>query len=120
MMILIFNFIGLIIIGLIIWWFWISKSKPTIATSKLIKIEVKDGVYSPARIKVKPGQSIIIEFNRRDYSACSEYVSFPDLDIHEKLPINKPHPVKIAILKAGKYPFSCQMGMYQGELIVSD
>lgn len=112
------NLIGFFLIGFIIVWFWLIKPKAKQVESHHIQIIVKDGVYSPSRIEVNTKQPIILEFLRQDASACSEWVNFDRLDIHEKLPFNRPHEIMLGQLAPGVYPFTCQMQMYTGELIV--
>ena len=117
-MIVIINSIGLLLIGEIIWWFWLSSPKAVRAENTIVVIHVKDGVYSPARIESPAQKAITLEFIRTDSSGCSEYVVFSDLDIHEKLPLNTPYQIQLPVLQAGVYRFNCQMKMYQGELVV--
>ncbi len=73
---------------------------------------------TPSRIEVTAGQTITLNFLRTDASPCSEYVVFDDLGIHEQLPLNQTHTIKLNNVKTDHYRFTCQMGMYQGELIV--
>lgn len=115
--ILFFNFIAIALIVLIIWWFWIAKSKSTKINKNEITVYVKDGVYSPNRIET-PQNEVVINFIRKDVSSCSEYVVFSELDINVQLPLNKPKKVYLKNLAPGHYSFACQMGMYKGELII--
>jgi len=118
-MTLLFNLLGLTLIGLIIWWFWFSKAKAVRSEAqKTLIIEVKDGGYTPARIEVNSAQPIRLAFMRKDPSSCAEYLLFDTLGIHEQLPLNQVKEFDLGKLKPGNYPFSCQMHMYVGELIV--
>jgi plastocyanin domain-containing protein len=117
-MTLIVNFLGVVLIGLIIGWFWLSKPKAMHSDKSVIQVQVKDGVYLPARIEVSAKQPVTLEFIRQDASSCAEYVVFDELDIHQQLPLNKPYKVALGRLKPGKYSFACQMKMYLGELVV--
>ena len=98
-------------------WFWLIKGKSTQAQTNEITIKVKDGVYSPSRI-ITTQTKLTFNFIREDASPCSEYVLFDQLNIHEQLPLNKPHKIILNNLKPGHYRFTCQMGMYQGELVI--
>lgn len=118
MSILLLNIVGLLLIGFTVWWFWLSKPKAKQAAQNKIRIIVKDGVYSPARIEATSGQPITLEFVRQDTSGCSEYLLIDQLGIHEKLPVNTPYAIKLGKLKPGKYEFTCQMKMYVGVLEV--
>jgi plastocyanin domain-containing protein len=117
-MILILNLIGFAFIGFIIGWFWLSQPKTTKITDKIIRIAVKGGIYSPARIEVDTHQTITLEFTRSDTAHCSDTVIFSTLDKQITLPLNQPQRIEIGHLAPGKYPFACPMNMYAGELIV--
>lgn len=118
MNILLINIIGFLLIGLIIYWFWFSKPKPVKASTKEIDIIVDNGVYSPSRIEIKKGDTVFLNFLRKDPSPCAEKVIFSDLNISEDLPVNHKTRVEIKIQQQGEYEFTCQMQMYRGTLIV--
>ncbi|MCP3906619.1 MAG: cupredoxin domain-containing protein, partial [Oceanicoccus sp.] len=59
---LIINLLGFVLIGLIIWWFWLYKSGTTAATKGKVSITVENGVYSPAQVRVQAGEPIILSF----------------------------------------------------------
>lgn len=116
--VILFNGIAALLIVLIIVWFWLIKSKSTQVQVDEITVYVKDGAYSPNRIETSHSK-LTINFIREDVSPCSEYVLFEQLNVHEQLPLKKPHKIILTNLKSGHYRFTCQMGMYQGELIVT-
>lgn len=115
---LIVNLIGLILIGLIIWWFVISKPKAIRIKGDTIDISVHDGIYDPSIVKAKKGQTLHLRFFRQDETPCSEIVIFDQLNLSAELPIGKPHEITLTVKEAGEYDFTCQMGMYRGKLIV--
>ncbi len=117
-MYLVVNFVGIVFIVFIIWWFWFSHQKSVRINNAVITIEVKDGVYIPARIEVPAHQEITLIFLRKDPSSCSEYVVFDSLNITAQLPLNQKHEMLLGKLSPGKYLFTCQMHMYRGELVV--
>lgn len=112
------NFVGILLVIFIVWWFWFSHQKTVRINNAVISIEVKDGVYIPARIEVPAHQDITLEFLRKDASSCAEYVVFDALNIQAQLPLNKKHLIYLGKLNPGKYTFTCQMKMYRGELMV--
>ncbi|MGI0116061.1 cupredoxin domain-containing protein [Zooshikella sp. RANM57] len=112
------NVLGIGLIGLIVWWFWLYKPTKAIMDSSKSIIIVDNGVYEPANIKLKANQSTILRFLRKDASPCAEMVLFPDLDISETLPLNKTTEIKLPALNTGEYSFHCQMQMYRGVLVV--
>ena len=114
------NSIGVVLIILIIWWFWIKKPQPLKASADEINIKVENGVYTPSSIEVKKGQTIKLTFLRKDPSPCAEKVIFDGLDVSLDLPVNKKISVSLTPGKVGSYPFTCQMKMYVGSLVVSE
>lgn len=112
------NVAGLVLVGLIVWWFWLSKPKTQRAASGAIDVIVDGGVYAPARIEVVAGQPVTLRFLRKDPSPCAEKVLFDELGIAADLPIGQPVELTITPGKAGEYAFTCQMQMYRGTLVV--
>lgn len=119
-MIWLFNIFALGLIALVVWWFWLSKpqAKKSRAGSA-IEVTVENGVYTPAVIEAKVGESLKFVFIRKDPSPCAEKVVFPALGISHDLALNHETPVAVSVDKAGIYEFTCQMAMYRGKLIVS-
>ncbi|MFA7553346.1 MAG: cupredoxin domain-containing protein [Spongiibacteraceae bacterium] len=115
---LIINIVGLVLIGLIIWWFWLYQPKQTELSDNDLVVVVESGTYSPARIKVPAGSPITIKFLRKDASPCAETLLIPDLQISDTLPLNKLKTIQLPALPSGEYAFHCQMQMYRGQITV--
>lgn len=115
---MIFNILGLLLIGLIVWWFWLYKPTQVSANEGAIKVIVEGGTYQPSRIKLPAGRPATIEFLRKDASPCAALVLFSDLDISEELPLNQSKPIVLPAMSPGEYAFNCQMQMYRGTLVV--
>ena len=115
---MIINLIGLLLIGLIVWWFWLYKPEETEVGEKGVIITVENGTYSPSRITVAAGSPVEIKFLRKDQSPCSETLLIPDLQISDVLPQNKLKTIQLPAMKAGVYDFHCQMKMYRGQITV--
>lgn len=111
------NLAGFALIALIVWWFWLYQPSETVLDESL-DISVDNGVYQPARLRIPAGESVTLQFLRKDESPCAETVIFPQLDISATLPLGKPVSVELPPLAAGEYPFHCQMQMYRGVLLV--
>ena len=116
---IIVNLIGLLLIILIVWWFWISKPQSVKASSNTVKIVVENGVYTPSHIETKLGETVKLVFLRKDPSPCAEKVIFEKLGMSLDLPVDKPIEIRIKPEKSGDYAFNCQMKMYVGHLSVS-
>jgi plastocyanin domain-containing protein len=118
MTVMIVNIAGLVLVGLIVWWFWLSKPRAQRAASDVVEIVVEGGVYTPARIEVAAGRAVKLRFLRKDPSPCAEKVLFDDFGIAADLPIGQPVEISITPEKAGEFAFTCQMQMYRGTLVV--
>ncbi len=114
------NVLGLLLIALIVWWFWLYKPKEVTADDGTMTVIVDNGIYEPSRIRLPAGHAATLRFLRKDASPCAGTVVFADFDISEELPLNKTKDIRLPPLESGEYSFSCQMQMYRGELIVSE
>lgn len=103
----------------IVWYFWLSESKSTLATAvagvQESTIRVKAG-YDPDRIEVRAGEPVRLKFLRQETAACSERVEFPDFGIFRELPEGEEVTIELTP-EAGEYGFTCQMGMLRGTLV---
>ncbi len=113
------NVSGIVLIGLVVWWFLIKKPKATSMQNDSIEIKVRDGVYDPPVIQATKGEQLHLRFLREDTSPCSEVVVFHGLDVSAELPVGTVHEITLTIDEPGEYEFTCQMGMYRGKLIVA-
>lgn len=116
--------IGLLLIGGIAWFFWGPKKAGTKLEVNAdgfqqAEILVKGG-YTPDLIVVKKGMPVRFEFIREEKSSCSEIVVFPEFQKSVGLPFGKKVTVDLLPQKEGTFPFSCQMGMYKGTLVVKN
>ena len=114
--------LGLALIGFIVWFFWLKKSKGTAASVGSSGVQeamilVKGG-YTPDVIVVKAGRSVRLNFRREETASCSEMLLLPAFSKSVKLPTGENVAVEFTPDKPGEYPFSCQMGMFRGRLIV--
>jgi plastocyanin domain-containing protein len=117
------NLTGLVLIGLIVWYFWLSKRPGIVAgiTSDGAQeafIVVKDG-YSPDTIRVTSGQPVRLVFNRQESDPCSERVVLDAFGVSAELPQGSNVPVVFTPTEAGSYEFACQMGMLRGRVVAS-
>jgi plastocyanin domain-containing protein len=116
------NLVGLVLIGLIIWWFRLYRPAATSVQSaesgEALTIRVESGVYLPSRIQLPAEEPATLRFLRIDSTPCAEMVLFDDLGIAQELALDRTTDVRLPPLPAGRYPFTCQMKMYRGELVV--
>lgn len=112
------NLVGIALIALIVWWFWLYKPNEVAAGAEQLLIVVEHGSYQPAHIKLQANKPIELQFLRKDANPCSETVLFPTLEISESLPLNRAVRIVLPPLEEGDYEFHCQMQMYRGTLKV--
>ncbi len=113
---------GIALSVFIAWFFWFAPKARTQAAvsasgAQEVAVTVKGG-YTPDLIVVKAGQPVRLRFTRRESSACSEMVLFPDFNQNANLPEGEEVVVEFTPEKAGEYGFQCKMGMLRGKLIV--
>ena len=117
------NLVGLSLIGLIVWYFWLSKPQGSLAAvgssgAQEAFIVVRGG-YSPDTIRVEAGRPVRLVFNRQEADPCSEKVVFDAFGVSADLPEGANIPVEFTPSEPGEYEFACQMGMLRGKVIVS-
>lgn len=115
---IIINSLGVVLIALIVWWFWLSTPQISTAATEELIVLVENGTYQPSTIKLSSNQPTSIVFLRKDGSPCAATVLFPDLDVNEELPLGRHKSIALPALNKGEYPFHCQMQMYRGTLLV--
>lgn len=111
------NLFGLLLIGAIVWWFWLSKPRARRMESAVIEVRVADGAYQPARIEVPAGKEVTLRFLRTDPTPCARTVVFDALNISRHLPLNEAQEITLVLPQPGEYEFACEMRMYRGSLV---
>ncbi len=115
---------GLIVLGLLIWYFAVDQDSATHATVtsdgiQFAQVEVQGG-YAPDRILVDAGRPVQIRFLRLEDTECSREVVFEDFGIREPLPSFDRSSVVVIHFQPGEYEFTCGMGKLKGKLIARD
>ena len=114
--------VGLALIGFIVWFFWLVKSKGVKAAltsggyqEQMVLVK---GGYTPDVIVVEAGKPVRLNFVRQESASCSEMVLLPAFGKSAKLPEGETVPLEFLPKEPGEYEFACQMGMFRGMLIV--
>jgi len=113
---------GLMLSGLVIWFFFFSQKERASAISTDVGfqeafITVKRG-YSPDVIVVQHDKPVRLNFLRQETDDCSERVIFPDFNKSAVLTPFKTTPLEFTPDKRGEFEFTCGMGMLRGKLVV--
>jgi len=115
------NLIGLGLIGFIVWFFWLVRTKGVRAAvtsggyqEQMILVK---GGYTPDVIVVERGKPVRLNFVRQESASCSEMVMLPAFNKSANLPEGQTVAVEFLPKDAGEYEFQCQMGMLRGKII---
>lgn len=115
------NVVGLALIALIVWYFWLYRREGVqvaeVSGFQEATITVKGG-YDPDVIVVKKGKPVRLHFNRKESAMCSEMVIFDKINQSAKLPEGETVTIEFTPDQRGEIPFQCQMGMLRGKVIV--
>jgi len=90
------------------------------AHPRTVKVKVSKSGFSPSSIEAEAGHKLNLVFNRAADSNCGNKVVFPKLNITKSLPVGKDVIVSFTPTKAETVTFSCGMGMYKGNIVVSE
>lgn len=76
------------------------------------------GAYDPNVIQAKVGVPLRIHFNRQEDASCSRFVTFENIKVRKDLRPFAMTDVEFTPMQVGEIPFTCDMGMYQGKVVV--
>lgn len=114
--------VGLGLIGFIVWFFWLVKTKGVKAAltsggyqEQMVLVK---GGYTPDVIVVEAGRPVRLNFVRQESASCSEMVLLPAFYKSASLPEGETVPLEFLPNEPGEYEFACQMGMFRGKIIV--
>ncbi|KUG09627.1 cupredoxin domain-containing protein [Solirubrum puertoriconensis] len=119
---LIVTTVGLGLAVLVIWYFFFAPHQAVSAVTsssgvQQIDVTVKGG-YSPDVIEVEHGKLVQLNFYRDEDASCSEEIVFPEFNIRRELPAFQTTLIELLPQQAGRFSFSCGMGMLRGSLVV--
>lgn len=99
-----------------------KQEEATIAMSveniQQVTINVTNYGYSPARIQVKKNLPVRLTLKSNETYSCAVAFRLPAFNISTFMEPTAVETYSFTPTKAGKYTFSCSMGMYQGVLEV--
>ncbi|MBD2724316.1 cupredoxin domain-containing protein [Hymenobacter armeniacus] len=113
---------GLALAAFVVWYFFFSARQTASAVSSSggvqeVDITVKGG-YSPDVIEVERGKPVQLHFYRDEENSCSEELLMPDFSVRRDLPAFQTTLVELLPQEAGRFDFTCGMGMLRGTLVV--
>ncbi|HXG56596.1 MAG TPA: efflux RND transporter periplasmic adaptor subunit [Vicinamibacterales bacterium] len=93
-------------------------ASPNPAPSGVTKIRVGDTGFEPARVEVRKGATVTLEFTRVSENTCATEVMIPSQQVRKKLPLNTPVQVTVRATESGEIAFACGMDMLKGTVVV--
>ena len=84
-----------------------------------IEVLVRGG-YSPAVLRVERGVPVRIVFAREESAGCSEELVMPAFGIRRFLPPHERTTIEFTPQEAGRFEFTCGMGMLRGAILVEE
>ena len=116
------DLVGLSLIGFIVWFFWLVKTKGVkaalVSGGYQEQMVLVKGGYTPDVIVVERGKPVRLNFVRQESASCTEMVLLPAFGKSTKLPEGETVPVEFLPKEPGEYEFACQMGMIRGKIVV--
>ena len=97
-----------------------ASNEASVSARRTIEITAGDRGFAPSRVEVKPGEAVTLRFTRTTSNRCLNAVVLPDLDIRKEMPLDKPVEVPVTAPSAGSITYRCGMGIYQGNVVVSE
>ena len=111
----------LVVIGLYALWLRFQRQQEAAVVGASGEQEVTvivKGAYMPNAISVQAGKPVALTFDRQEDVECSRFVTIDGMEIRQDLPAHQKTTIRFTPEKPGEYSFTCDMGMYQGRLIV--
>jgi plastocyanin domain-containing protein len=104
------------------WYFFFAERSSATAVvghsgAQEIEILVKGG-YTPSVVHAREGAPIRLVFDRQETSSCSDEIVIGDFGVRKFLPAFQKTVVELTPTKAGRFEFTCGMGMLHGALVV--
>jgi plastocyanin domain-containing protein len=79
---------------------------------------VVDRGYRPSRIELAAGVPTVLRFERREDDPCTELLVSELWPSAHRLAAHGETAIRFTPQRPGRYPFTCGMGMYSGEIVV--
>jgi plastocyanin domain-containing protein len=115
---------GIAAIAWVNWYFFVAgrtTAKAAVGAGGVQEVRIRvEGGYEPAEVTVKRGVPVRMLFDRQEASGCSEELVLPDFGVRRFLAPFEETVVELTPEEAGRYEFTCGMGMLRGRLVVEE
>jgi sulfite exporter TauE/SafE len=83
-------------------------------------VTARSDSYEPGNIAVKAGISTTLVVRSQDNNSCTRAFVIPSMDKQWTLPENGDTRIDLGVLKPGELSYTCAMGMYGGQLTITN
>jgi hypothetical protein len=83
-----------------------------------VPLTIANTQYEPSALSIPADKPVRLVINRKEDTACSSQIVFPQLGVTRSLKPNGTTVVNLPAAKAGTYTMTCGMGMMSGQLVV--
>jgi len=84
-----------------------------------VVVTARPGSYRPGNIAVKAGIPTTLVMRSQGNDGCTRAFVIPSLDKQWTLPENGDTRIDLGVLQPGKLRYTCAMGMYTGQLTIT-
>lgn len=81
-------------------------------------VRITEKGFEPDKVEVAAGKPVKLTFLRTTDATCGTEVTFPDLKLTKKLPLNQPVTVELTPHAGHTLHFTCGMNMLKGQVVV--
>ncbi len=99
-------------------WALTGRATPTEIAATDIAIDVHADGYTPNAVTVPAGRVVTFNLTTEKNSGCTSVFRIPKLGISKNLPTSGTSQITAQFPSAGRYTFTCGMGMYSGTVNV--
>lgn len=93
---------------------------PAATGEKVVRMEVTDDGFVPAKVEVKQGQPLTLLITRKTDQTCATEILIEGTELNVPLPLNQETAVKFTPGKPGTLKFGCHMDKMVGGTLVID
>lgn len=90
----------------------------TAQAARIIQIAVTADGFTPAKIRLKRGETVTLMVTRTIDETCAKEIVIPEYRIRKPLPMGEPVAIELTPTKSGSVRYACGMDMISGVLVV--
>jgi len=98
-----------------------TGERVTVAEGKqTVIVTATEGAYTPGNLEVAAGLPTTLIVRSEKAQGCVRSFVIPSRGVEKILPVNGDTRIELGVLKSGRLAYSCGMGMYTGQLTITE